>query len=261
MAATELLSHPFAKAVLAAMQPHLENSIGRIQASLRDYGTMPAKVNDDDSDAYYWVVGRRLIAVTGRLERLRQAAKLIAHNPSPALQSAFGADRGSWIEYNYAAYSIALASIGDIVLLMTNDVFALGLSKKNCTADVIKTNKWVRATEVKDALDELEKLIEGHRHVRNLYLHRGEGPDLTEISDTGAYQYLQFLAVAQEVAPDIQRGKVIRRGYSDEADSLTARLETEISQTARALQRLFDTFNPIYSHRRTLSLLPPKPRG
>lgn len=131
-------------------------------------------------------------------------------------------------------------------LILLNAVFRLGIPEKSCKADVIKNNDWVRKTSVNKKLESLEKILERHRPIRNLYIHRGLAPGLHEVFQSEMMDYLHLIAFVHLHSEPIIDRKLLDLAYKGQINSICKKLDTEISAVREAIWHLFDSLLPTY---------------
>ena len=180
-----------------------------------------------------------------RFQRLQEAIELLKLDPPRPVAAIMHEQPDAWIEYNYSMYTVSLASLSDLGLLLTNDALRLGLSKHHCTADVVKGMSQVRGSPpISKAIHDLEAVIKDHRKAKNKWFHRGEGPHVDEVSPTGDYRYLQFATLTGAATNTPETKRMLRRGYKREREELGRLLEREIARAYAAVVSLCDALLP-----------------
>ena len=244
------LKHPFVARVLEDLKPGVLAGVQRIFEHVKDKNELPAKVPETDEDSYEFRVGRRVQALMGRLDRLRESLVMLQINPGADVLKRLEVSRAGWIEYHYAVYAVNLASLGDLSVLLTADAFELGIAKRHATADVVKSAPRIRKSSAKFALDGLETAIRSHRETRNLYIHRGESFDLDKVSGTGLFPYLQLTTLVATIDPNSVPARHLQAGFRFEAKALGEALEKELEVVIQSLMDLLEALRPEYEKRR-----------
>lgn len=223
-----------------------DDYFAHMRATIRETGQLPPKVADSDADPYPLAVSRRLLRLLMRVDRLREALDLMVRTPGDRFLSRVQLDRTGWIQYHYAAYVVSLTSISDIALVLAAEVFALGLARRHCTPDIVKSNRRVKGSPAKAALEALERVIQRHRESRNLYIHAGQNVDLQGVSGTGSFDHIELLALVQRVRPTSETLEFLREGLHYEVRALRSILTQEIAEATANVEALFDAFLPEY---------------
>ena len=118
----------------------------------------------------------------------------------------------------------------DIALILTNTVFRLGNVKRDCTADRIMKDPSVKQSPVKQALANLKRQITRHKNDRDLYVHRGQMPNIPSAigSDENTYMKLVSLFQQMELTSTLDR-EMLALAYTSRAKELCARIQEERS--------------------------------
>ena len=169
------------------------------------------------------------------LERLRQARYLIARSPGLYRKRDFSINRNDWSDYHFYVYTTSLASVLDCTLLITAEVFMLGLQPRHCTFDVITQHGWLAGSPLPRALRALKKSLEHHIHRRHRFVHRGEESsfdDLTDPDDLLQLRTLTFLSDrGSDLIPRHTLSSIWKLQIREVRDNLDA-IETEVLQKA-----------------------------
>ncbi len=249
-----LIDHPLIAQALADVRPHLSANVEKIAESVRRTGDPPAPVPESDEEGYEAGVARRVIALLSRFERLREAQRYVERTPAPAVLKKLDATQDGWIEYHYSQYLGALFSIGDICLLLCNAVFHLGISARLCTKDAVRSNKWVKRTEVPKAIDRVEAVIREHRQRRNLDVHRGTTPDLGGIIGDRTFDMLRMVGIVARSTGDGEALRVVSRGFRAMSADLAHAMSREIDELEEAVRALLEQLSPVYKDKSPMSM-------
>jgi hypothetical protein len=134
----------------------------------------------------------------------------------------------------------------DIALILTNSVFRLGNRERDCKADLIMKNSWVRQTSVKQTLADLDQLIKPHREGRNLHLHRGQMPDVASTMGLEELDLLRVYSFVQmRVEPIVDR-EIIDWAYKGATKEIIEKLQEERGNIHNIIWQFFDDLFPIY---------------
>jgi HEPN superfamily protein len=248
----KLASHPFAKKVMEKVRPLLEASIRKLQ-DVAQQGKVRSKEKDElwEYEWYGYEVSTHLSAITSGSARLEQSQNFIRTFPRPRSYEKEGINQQTWIEYHYSYYVITFVSLFDMALILTNSVFRLGNRERDCKADLIMMNRWVRQTPVKQALADLDQLIKPYRESRNLHVHRGKVPDIVSIMKSDELDWLNLYGLIQTQDEQVIDRVIIDCAYKRNMEELCERLQEETGKIYDTIWRLFDGLLSIYDEKST----------
>lgn len=245
-------SHPFTEKVMDNLRPLLEASSRKLK-DLADKGEVRSKEKNELLE-YEWYdldVFTHLSAIVSGIERLKYSQNYIRTFPRPRSYEKEGINQHTWIEYHYSYYVITLVSLSDIALILTNSVFRLGNRERDCKADFIKKNTWVKDTPVKQALEDLDQLIKPHREGRNLHVHRGQVQDIASLMESKELDMLKLFSFVQMHAEPIIDREIINWAYRGQVKKISGRLQEEREKIQDATWKLFDALLPVYQEEAT----------
>ena len=251
---SHLIEHPFVAQVLADIRPHFGESTKRITEAVRTTGELPPHVAESDEEGYEGAVGRRVIALLARTERLREAGRYVKGVPSPSALKRLAATQDGWIEYHYSYFLGAFASVGDICLLLVNATFALGIAPRNCSRSAIRTNSWVKRTDVPRAIDRVEEVMSRHRERRNLDLHRGTSADIGAVLGDRTFDSLRLLGLVGRASGDAEAAGLAHRGLRSVSANLAQVMSRETDELEEAIRGLLDQLSPVYQDKAPSSI-------
>lgn len=183
------------------------------------------------------------------LDRLEQSQRLI-ETAGQSLWDAANLDRHTWIEYHYSFYVVTVVSLADISLMLTNSVFRLGISERDCKPSLITKNWWVAAQpDVKAALDDLSNLIKPYRVGRNLHVHQGKLQPIAKVMGSKMLDQLSLFSFVERAGKPVVPGTILAKGYSLEVPKITGRLEQERTEIRTRIEAVFDALFPVYKHK------------
>lgn len=252
-----LIRHPFVSRVLEDTRPHMDAGLHRVTQVLRDTGDFPPPTGEADTDDYGWRVARRTIALLSRIERLHDARRYLLQLPAPALLRKLETTSDSWLEYHFAQYLSALASVSDICLLLCNAVFDLGMPARLCSVEAIKANSHVKRTPVPAALTSIEGIIRPHRELRNRDVHRGDAADIAGILGDRTVDMLRMVGIVARASRDVPTERMVVRGFRYYAKDLAERISSELEALDGALGPLLDGLTPVYDKKARLRVPTP----
>ena len=184
------------------------------------------------------------------VERLEEVPFYLARFPNYKTFQKRGITLYKWIQYHYSNYLISGVSIYDTTLLLTNAVFMLGLHPRDCNDRTVTKNQNVRKTLVKAAIEDLDKVTQGFREPRNLYVHRNIMPHLEVLDRLERFRFtqegLESLGIAESVSEPIIHPIVRKELYKLERRELIKTIRAETVAIADSIRSVFDTLYPVY---------------
>lgn len=188
--------------------------------------------------------------VTEVLYRLQEIIDMTSRRIRKRKKEEKGTLLRTWMLYNYEFYVLNYQSILDVSLILTNEVYNLGIPYKDCNEHRVCSNKHLQGTEVNRILGEIRKMSEGHRTLKNHLLHRGqrikslpvEYPRV-DFDDPGTIERL-----AKGIGRDIGYTKILIKEFYSERDreKLLSFIHNEYADLEREVQQLFDELLPHY---------------
>lgn len=156
----------------------------------------------------------------------------------------------TWMLYNYEFYTLNYQSILDVSLILTNEVFDLGIPYKDCNEHRVCSNKHLQGTEVNRILGEISKMSEGHRTLKNYLLHRGQRIKSlpVEVPKVDFHDPEVIKRLAQAIGRDIGYTKILIREFYSEKDreKLLSFINKKYADLETKVEHLFDELLPHY---------------
>jgi hypothetical protein len=201
----------------------------------------------DEPEFYYVTVFSQASALLDGIRRLESAKEFIRKFPNPRSYEEKGISQFYWIEYHYSFFIITFNSLFDMALILTNTIFQLGNLERNCKPHIIKDNTHIKNTQVEKSLKKIEKITSTYRSQRNLFIHRGESPNIVKIIDSDTLDMLKLhssvhITQSKPVVPI----ETLDLAYKYESEKICSELETEISKVQKAIYNLFTNLYPTY---------------
>jgi len=210
----------------------------------------------ESSEYYHVTVFQKASALICAVERLENSLTYIHKFPSPRTYEKKGIHQFSWLEYHYSYFVVTYDSLFDIALILTNTVFQLGISEKHCKPSIIEDNAWVKQTSVKASLIELGKIASIYGKKRNLFVHRGDIPDVKSIvksiTDSDMLELLKASSTVHLHSEPIVPLELIDNVFKYESKKIIAELDDDVIKAQKAVARLFDSLLPIYKKKARL---------
>jgi hypothetical protein len=223
------------------LSSELQNSDKEIEAIPKiELGPYP------NANYFHRSVFNKITAIIGCMGRLEDSLVFIQDFPKPKSFEKKGINHFSWLDHHYSSFVVTYVSLFDISLLLTNTIFQLGIPEEECKPNIIKENDWVKHTPVRSNLIELEKITSVYKKPRNLFVHRGEIPDIR--SKNGS-EILELLIIYQQVRREmdpILSDDQFENLFRFESKKLTLRLDDDLIKAQNSISFLFDSLLPIY---------------
>lgn len=257
----DIATHPFVISVLENMHP-IQQSVSK-QFSLYLKQKKSSKSGDKQGDfdwtpqltyeqAYHNEVFEYMHNTIEAFEKLREIPFFIRRFPNSQTFKKEGITLHKWVHYHYSNYLVTVVSLSDIILLLTNAVFLIGLKPRDCNDSTIAQNQRVVGSRVKDSIDNLRKIVKPYREPRNLFIHRFKLPNLEKLDQFGRHQFIldseKALGISQEYERDdiFMNPYVVKNLYRHERSTLIGALQEQTGNIADAVKNIFDALHHYY---------------
>jgi hypothetical protein len=137
---------------------------------------------------YVLDVWKRIVGVLHVFERIQETRALLAFLPCPARYRKLGMTLDRWNSYHLGQFLSAAVSSIDVCLLLTNDVYRIGLAEPDCKLEVLCRNRKVKGTPTASALKALDNTLGNLKFLRNVEVHRAEWAEIHEIVGSQDYE-------------------------------------------------------------------------
>jgi len=238
----EIASHPLVKQLL----DDLKDVFGRIDLKSRKSLRAKQPVDVSPSEHYTWQAFGKASVIHDTARRLEHAKEFVSVFPSPKGFERKGITRDKWVEYHLSYFVVTLASIPDLCLLLTNTIFKLGMPERLCTLESVTKNDWVAETEVPKTLRGLDKVVEEHRTLRNLHVHKGKVPEVSELLGDDLFSYLSLITFAENVSSIGFDPHILKQGYRTATNDLRLRMESDLSSVLDGVMAVLNELQPQY---------------
>lgn len=153
----------------------------------------------------------------------------------------------NWIGYHYSNYLIQALTTYDAALQLTNAVFFLGLSPKQCKEWTVEKNRRVTGP-VREAIRAVDVLLSKYRQPRNLYVHQGLVSSLADLDRLESLRYLHETSLELGIASKPLIPPIFLKDiYRSKRSELFKTLRSETMAIAQKLGTYFDAVEPVYS--------------
>ncbi len=207
----------------------------------------------DENEYYNANVFKKIMNIISSFDRLEQAHIFIKRFRQSKLFLKQNITQDIWIEYHYSIHLLTIVSIMDLALILTNEVYRIGLREKDCNYDTILKNYWIKDSQVAIVLKDLDKKVQNYRNPRNTLVHHGESPKLNKILKSNLYDRLKLITFAQHYSEDYNPPINLDYVYSMEVRDLLRILQNECKSIEALILNLFDALLPVYIKNNRLS--------
>jgi len=179
------------------------------------------------------------------LRRLEHVRAYLAHFRILRQYKESGITRGDYIRYHYSNHAVILLGIFDLALILTNSVFRLGIPERQCRAETVIENSWVRSLGIDEILRKLNSAVEPLREPRNIFIHRGHPRDSEDLS------YLDAVEIFPKpdnssTTPWPRVEPLYQRVFKRERSRIVRELNEQEGLVINPLMELLDKLHPVY---------------
>jgi hypothetical protein len=247
----KLSGHPFMGRNFDYVQPVINRAMPKLLRHFEETDEFGYDAAEElgPGEYYHVAVFSKAAAIIGAVERLENSLHYIHTFPRPRAYERKGIHQYAWLQYHYSYFVVTYHGLLDMALILTNSVFQLGIQEKDCRPDIIKSNAWIRNTPVETAIRALEKATSAYGNQRNLFVHRGEMPDVKSIAESDVLDMLELFSTAnQQTEPPVPH-ELLDNAFKNESNRIIAKLSSDVIRARKAIEQLFDTLLPIYERR------------
>jgi len=228
-------------------QPFFDEVLNDIRPVLQQLSPNANIIKVSQPEQYFWSAYYYVHILHNSFMRLEHIRAYLAHFRILKQYKESGIDRVSYIEYHYSNHTVTLAGIFDIALILTSNVFRLGLPERQCRSQLIIQNSWVLSRGIDKILQKLNSAVEPLREPRNLFLHRGI-PQMDEfLTALACYDVLEEKGMVEEDAMlkmiDRSRGEL---RYKEKVSEILSELSKQEEPVFNISIELLSRLHPIY---------------
>lgn len=237
----QIYRHPFVAEILDDLQLLNERLFPKMPKSLEEFlhGKPPVLSESEEYLVSVFLWKSRLINSFERLEHIRA---YLAYFRLPKQYKEIGINRTSYLRYHYSNHAVTLRGVFDIALILTSNVFRLGLPEKQCRPDLIIQNAWVRKRGIDKILRQLDSAVSPLREPRNLYIHRGYPRDNESLQILRMYELLEEVDDSLEI---ITHSK-FKPAYKEETSKFLNELSKQEEPVFNTSMELLTSLHPVY---------------
>jgi hypothetical protein len=244
----KLSSHPFMMKLLEHVRAYVEPHQDEIRAWVLEHGwhkkpTHPSGASG--ADAYTGNTFFAAVRLIEAADRLSLALRLMRKYPSRPNVRRELITPDTWIQYHYSMFVVQAAGIADVALMLTSQVFLLGLPPPQVGRETVLRNMWVESRpDVVVPLKRIWDLAARYREARNLHVHRGAWPEIHEIAEMIPHGIIERAGGA--LVPD----RLLRRWYREATRETLERVQPDVKNFTEAASELFTGLVTQYDVRR-----------
>ena len=177
-------SHILMQELMENIRPALKKAFKATKKSdgIEKFMIRDLQIEYTEKEQYHTSVFKCCYNIYNTIERINAISVYVSEFPTPKKYSKKGINKKDWITYHYANFQMAKVSLYDSVLLLVNEIFALGLRPQNCNKETVRENEQIKnSKDIADSIDAIEKVTTESRYPKNLFIHRGILPNLDNI--------------------------------------------------------------------------------
>jgi hypothetical protein len=247
-----LLEHSFVFSVLGKKQK-VSEVLSKQAKEAYELGQEP-KYSFTPEMAYHHNVNHYLTNLLGTVERIAQVPIFLKRFPNSKFFAENNITLHKWVNYHYTNFLIMSVSLYDISLLLTNEIFVLGIEPRKCNEKTVAKHEFVKKTSVKISLDNLAQAIDEYRTPRHQFVHRGYVPSMGFMDRLDSFDFLQKAEKELGIKlPDNNDGIgllsnpiIVRDLYKIERGKLIKEIEQKTDFLVEVLFELFNSQQTIY---------------
>lgn len=227
----------------------IEKHMPQLEDHLRKGGKLhnARELEHEPPEQYFFMVYNKSIAIFNALERLSLSYHLIATFPNSKTSEKKGFTRDKWILYHLSFFTVTLTSLLDLCLLLTNEVFRLGMPERLCSLESITKNCWILPTDIPKALRALNKSLAEHQKRRNLHVHQGKVPDIAEILNDDLFDRLRMITLKERTNPNGINRSELSQSYRVTVKDLRARMVKDLNDVVETIHPILNSLLHKYS--------------
>jgi hypothetical protein len=243
------LSHALITTVIREASPLVIAAAKHVQKNAHREGEAQRENQERMTPHARYVTGvfRRTIALFRTVDVLLDARRMLTVFPSSLSRAPGAISRDRWVDYHYGYFTVSLASLPDIALVLTASVFNLGVAPKHCTVDVITSHARIKGTPVVTAIRGVAKSVAQAKERRNLHVHRGDHADVESAVGDRFLRDLKMVTLVQSIEKNLVDAKFLAEGWREARRALEPVLEQEMLRVTSAILPLLEELLPEYT--------------
>ena len=247
-----LLKHPYVINVLRVFNELTETAYEQMKENekAKTVWDLPSEMIPQGL-SYHNQVFRHTYNLMNTFERLDHIPFYLSRFPNSEVFRREGISLDTWIKYHHANFLTSYFSVYDLVLILTNQVFDLGLRHQDCNERTVLKNEKLHKSKVVDCVKAIKKRLLVHQEDRNLFVHRGELPTFGKLDKLAlmiriAEKSENYEKSAEDVDSLLLRPRVLNYLYKVERQDLIQYLRKETSELTTLIGAYFDELHPVY---------------
>ncbi|MCX6120977.1 MAG: Cthe_2314 family HEPN domain-containing protein [Ignavibacteriales bacterium] len=248
---TEIVAQPFFKLLLDIFHPITKAGASGIPEDEEKYKewrrTNRSRLNQ--GELYVTDVFNNASNLIKVFDRIRYSQYLINRSPKGFLTKDNSNGRRDWTDYHFFVYTTSMASILDCMLMLSAEVYELGLSPRFCTFEIITQHKWIAGSDLVKSLRQLRKTLDPHISRRHRFLHRGEESGFVDLVDEERYIELNSYTFLQEHDHPVIHPRILSLLWKGQLTKIKPLLLTFETSARKNVVSIFGELFPIFKYK------------
>jgi hypothetical protein len=236
------LDHVMMQELFASQLPSLEQAGKALKSAIKKGSQLRLDHYPSLSPRRYYqhVLFRHCLALNHCVERLDQIRVFVRSFPRRASWERSHVTHYTWLEYHYGYHEITCVTIADLMVLLVNETYRLGMQPRTCTPSAVLSNAWIKGQPVEGALKRLLGRVRGLRESRNIHVHRGHATDLVALTKSQSLDLVQALGTSAVLGKPLTSRPVLKRLFRSSLPKLLERLECDRREIVASVVAVLD---------------------
>jgi len=235
---TTVTDNQFMRIAIEAMKPGILKRLDDINYEL---------TRDEE---YIFSVGNALL----RIDRIyKQLEQIVEYLESQSLTNNILASKIphiDWFKYHLENHSIRISTIGDLLLVLINKVYMLGISDKLCNINLVTTNENISNTGSVKIIKEYFQYIKDIKRVRNSMIHNGIFVD-NDLDEIGLYEFMSNFDKKSKIWSDLNLSKKHSEYKLNTIEKRIKTIKLSNEKVSVFIQEIYGTLIDIFGQRLT----------
>jgi hypothetical protein len=247
----KVLNHQFVAVALDRSRSSMDEAIDHLFSNLHreEEARSENRARMDAAARYETDVLRPTCGLASTLQVLDDSRRMIGVFPSQLGRGNAKISRERWVDYHYGYFTVSLASLCDIGIILVATVVQFGIAPKYCSADLVISHDAIRGTNIAPSLRQLVKSVRTVKERRNLHVHRAEHADVAHLDPDTFIRDLKSMSFVQTLDPSFTESRVLQKYWRAAAQKIRPRLDAEVEGAETAIVGLFDVLLPVFIRR------------
>jgi hypothetical protein len=246
-----LFAHPF---VLDSMN-RFQSAAVRASEYVRANSSRAAAARAENrarmspAERYHAAVFQRVSGLLSTLRTLEDSLRLLRTFPAQLARGQDGISRDRWADYHYGVFTVSLASVPDVGVVLVAAVYSLGLAARHCTLDIVGDHSRIKGKPPGKALRELSKAVQEMKPRRHGHVHRGERADIMSVEASSSDEFLfhvKAMTFVESMKPGTVDRHLLSQSWREATRTIVPILKAEAVKVTLPLGALFDSLHNPY---------------